>query len=186
MNGPSAVEHYRRIDVRSGELVDCVPEFCRMSLKPGIGAGWFEKFWKDVFGSDRDSVYVHDRAMKPPRYYLEYLRRLDPDLVDVVEFNRYVKSVDPEEKSEDRLLVREQVARGKLSLTSTANKKQSRWRLQKRSQLAMRLSSPQTQPIAGSNCLETSVLRQTTATGCAPNAFTLKVAALPMKVVEPP
>lgn len=56
---------------------DKEPEFALMSRRPGIGAGWIEKFGAEVY--PRDSVIVRGREVKPPRYYDE--RWLKRDLV---------------------------------------------------------------------------------------------------------
>lgn len=44
-----------------------IPEFQLMSLKPGIGAGWLEKYRMDAYPSD--FVIVNGKKCKPPRYY---------------------------------------------------------------------------------------------------------------------
>lgn len=59
ITGNKASEHYgnRR------------PEYCTMSRRPGIGAGWFDKFRDDVFPADE---VVHDgRRFRVPRFYDE-------------------------------------------------------------------------------------------------------------------
>lgn len=58
INGSLAEEHYK------GKL----PEFCGMSLKPGIGKPWFDKFAKsDLF--PHDSCVARGTECKVPRYY---------------------------------------------------------------------------------------------------------------------
>lgn len=60
---------YSRVDMRTGEVVNVVPEFGRMSLKPGIGFNWFKRFWRDVY-SVRDGVVLKGGYEVPsPRYY---------------------------------------------------------------------------------------------------------------------
>lgn len=52
------------------------PEFVRMSRRPGLGAGWFEKFKSDIF--PHGGILVRGKRSRPPRYYLDLLRRMDP------------------------------------------------------------------------------------------------------------
>ena len=52
VTGDAAAAHYRSVDSRTGEYIDRDPEYSTMSLRPGIGAGWYEKFKGDVYPSD--------------------------------------------------------------------------------------------------------------------------------------
>lgn len=55
-----------------------VPEFAGMSLKPGIGKTWFDKFAStDMFVDD--CVISRGAKSKPPRYYDILRDRVDPD-----------------------------------------------------------------------------------------------------------
>lgn len=66
--GDKAIKHYQIFDPETGQYFDRVPEFCRMSTRPGIAEGWFRKFYSDVYPHDR--VVLRDgRQVKPPRYY---------------------------------------------------------------------------------------------------------------------
>ena len=115
VTGKLAAAHYSRLDLDTGELFDLVPEFNRMSLKPGIGAGWFNKFKSDVYNFD--SVVVNGHHCKPPRYYDKLLEATDWQTFESLEYDRSLK-ITPEvvrENSRDRLAVREQVARARLS-----------------------------------------------------------------------
>ena len=84
-----------------------------MSLKPGIGAGWFDKFSSDVY--PRDFVVSRGTECKPPRFYDKLLDRNFPDLVDGVKFSRYTRALAKQDnETDDRLAVRETVALAKL------------------------------------------------------------------------
>lgn len=70
---------YDAVNIETGEIFTRLPEYNRMSLKPGIGAAWFEKFSSDVFPHDR--VVRDGVESKPPRYYDKLLSRSNPDLL---------------------------------------------------------------------------------------------------------
>lgn len=110
VTGSRADEHYQRVSLSTGEIVSVTPEFCRMSLKPGIGATWLEKFSADVYGYDRDSVIVNGVRCKPPRYYDVKIKEANPELAEYLEFARYERSGRcVEDSTPERLAVREQV-----------------------------------------------------------------------------
>lgn len=107
VSGDRAAAHYERLDTRTGEIVSVVPEFGHMSLKPGIGFSWFAKYWQDVFAA-RDGVVVKGRVVPSPRYYCRLLESIDPDRVDELEFERYVKSgLISADTTRERLATRE-------------------------------------------------------------------------------
>lgn len=116
VTGPQAREHYTRLDPETGEMYEVEPEFSRMSLRPGIGAPWLDRFGSDVYSSVRDGVMRGDRKFKPPRYYDLRMRKRNPELMESIDLRRYQESGDPQEKSPDRLAVREVCAKAKLNL----------------------------------------------------------------------
>lgn len=67
VGGDPASEHYRRVHPVTGEVVQVRPEFAVMSRRPGIGAGWFDRFASDAFPSD--FVIVDGRKRPVPRFY---------------------------------------------------------------------------------------------------------------------
>lgn len=77
VRGGERDRHYERIDESTGEVFRLVPEFTLMSRRPGIGAGWLEKFGREVFRSEGSSVVVDGREAGVPRFYVERLRNSD-------------------------------------------------------------------------------------------------------------
>lgn len=107
VTGRNADKHYQRVDKETGEIVWLEPEFIHMSLKPGIGGRWFERFSKEVFPLDR--VVVRGVPCKPPRFYDVLYGRVDlAGLIDVKE-QRVERAVARGDNSEDRLKVKEVV-----------------------------------------------------------------------------
>jgi len=109
VTGDAARDHYKVVDEDTGEVTWLTPEFTRMSLKPGIGATFFDQFHKDIFPGD----FVVSRAMKvrPPRYYDKRLKRMDPLLYADVkaqrEFDSAVVTIESDEELNSRVVVDE-------------------------------------------------------------------------------
>lgn len=114
MNGEKAAEHYRRVDLSTGEMFSLTPEFSHMSLKPGIGHDWLVKYAADYANSG--TVVVNGFEAKPPKYYDRKLKSWDM-FPDEVEFRRYLAARKRiAESFPGRLAVREKVAKAALSL----------------------------------------------------------------------
>jgi len=78
------------------------PEFARMSRRPAIGKRWFDRFSRDVF--PHDSFVVRDFPSKPPRYFFDLYRRLDPALAQYVRDERAKEAISRFEDSTPRRL----------------------------------------------------------------------------------
>lgn len=114
VTGPDAVDHYKRTDLVTGEVLDVVPEFGRMSLRPAIGYTWFQKYWPEIARA-RDGVVVGGKRLPVPRYYDKLLEVTAPELCDVRDFDRYVRSREfQDDCTPERLAVREAVVKAKL------------------------------------------------------------------------
>lgn len=113
VTGKSAQSHYTRTDIRTGEVYQLNPEFALMSLKPGLGSGWYEKFKTDAFPSD---FLVHQgKKHSVPRFYTDKLKREDETTHTAIKIKR--KKAQAANKSEctpDRLRVREDVKLSKI------------------------------------------------------------------------
>lgn len=114
MTGPLAKDHYEWIDPETGQIHCRTPEFNRMSLKPGIGADWIEKYKDDVYPNDY--VVVRGKKCKPPRYYDTKLEKIDPiEFLTVKEQRKLDALKRASDNTPARLLVREEVAKARLS-----------------------------------------------------------------------
>lgn len=113
ITGQRSVDHYRRVD-SDGVVYNLVPEFARMSLRPGIGSGWFDRFGDDAI---RARSIVHDGAQfAVPKYYDRLLERSRPDVLSSLKEDREVASIPHRwNNSPGRLVVREEVKRAELS-----------------------------------------------------------------------
>lgn len=117
VTGDAAKEHYKRVDPDTGEVYALTPEFNKMSLKPGIGAPWLERFGSDVFRGDE--VIIRGKSCKPPRYYDKILDSSNHDRVLSNLVDREWKAWDSRsDNTPDRLAVKEQIANARFNLHS--------------------------------------------------------------------
>lgn len=67
-----------------------VPEFVRMSLRPGIGKPYFDKFKEKIYANDEIIIPNGDVAIvsKPPAYFDLLLEREDPEKAALVKSSR--------------------------------------------------------------------------------------------------
>lgn len=82
----SVDRQYEVIDQETGEVSYNEKEFNSMSLKPGIGKGFYDKWKADIF--PHDYVIVNGKKQKPPRYYAKKLAEEDPLCYDDIQFER--------------------------------------------------------------------------------------------------
>ena len=106
--------HYSRLIPETGEWWPVEEEFTLMSLKPGIGARWFEKHGKyDVYQTG-DFVEINGRKYQTPKYYDTLLEKLDPEALFEVKSDRKKRAALNPNNTEDRLAIRHEVARLKI------------------------------------------------------------------------
>jgi len=109
------MQHYEYCDIETGELIQRQPEFNKMSLKPGIGQAWLDKYISDVYPSD--TVVVRGKKTRPPRFYDGKFKKLFPEEFDAIQFKREIEGRSRfEDNTLQRLAVKEKVALAKLSL----------------------------------------------------------------------
>ena len=103
------------MDPTTGEVFQVLPEFTRMSLKPGIGANWIRNYYGDVYPND--SINTLGRLSRPPRYYDNYMEANHADTLATVQEARYKRAISKsEDNAADRLKVREKLALAKNKL----------------------------------------------------------------------
>lgn len=117
ITGSDSDGHYEAVDGNTGEIVQRTPEFNRMSLKPGIGADWFLRYNREVYGPElRDYVVVRGVKCKPPRYYDRLLEKYDGLSREELAYRRGLRADSvADDSTPARLLVREAVAKARLS-----------------------------------------------------------------------
>lgn len=115
--GNKAAEHYKRVIPETGEIVDLVPEFAKMSLRPGIGFKWLEQFGSDVW--NWDNIVINGKIMPVPKYYDKIISVKNPVRAEEIEFERAIKSQDSRaDNTAERLAVKEKVAAAKVETYS--------------------------------------------------------------------
>jgi len=105
VNGQLAAGHYGS---RS-------PEFALMSLKPGIGAGWFDRYSGEVYPSD--FIVLKGRKRSPPRYYDNMLEDIDAKMLEVLKKDR-LKAAQKHraDQTPSRLKARMEVVQARVNL----------------------------------------------------------------------
>jgi hypothetical protein len=107
-------DHYETTDMETGEIKERVPEFNRMSLKPGIGFGFYKKFTSDIY--PHDYVVINGRETRPPKFYDKKFADDFPEDFEALQFQRFVDAVDRfDDNTDERLCVKEQVLEAKFS-----------------------------------------------------------------------
>lgn len=86
ITGDKKAEHYG----------DRLPEYTTMSRRPGIGAGFFERFKTDMYPSDQ--VVLRGRVMRPPRFYDGLFELTDPDTLAILKAHRKERGMEAARK----------------------------------------------------------------------------------------
>jgi len=114
VNGKNAKNHYERVDSNTGEIYSLVPEYNTMSRRPGIAAGWFDKYKDDVYPSD--NIHLREKTFRPPKFYDKMYEHLMPNEMEKIKTQR-MKNMQKHVKDNtaERLAVKEQVKHAQLN-----------------------------------------------------------------------
>lgn len=91
------------------EYGELTPPFSTMSLKPGLGSTWFDRYMSDVYPADE--VVHKGRRFRPPKYYDG---KLDQEALEGLKAKR-LQHMNKEENTHARLRVREKVHQARLA-----------------------------------------------------------------------
>lgn len=118
--GQAAETAYQVVDGDTGEIKEKRPEYSAMSLRPGIGSTWLEKYRTDVF--PRDYVVVDGQKHKVPKYYDKKLKQWmkvaagaaaqEQDHIQQARVER--AKLSAEDNTDERRRVRETVTRARI------------------------------------------------------------------------
>lgn len=96
-----------------------VPEFTRMSLKPGIGTSWYERYKSDVFPSDFIVLSGSRGKMRPPRYYGSKYELTNPEQYGIIKDRRQKEALKHESDNKlSRLRTKERIKKAQTKTLS--------------------------------------------------------------------
>ena len=120
--GKRSDDYYTRMCRKTGEIYKMKPEYVTMSRRPGIGANWIAKFYKDVY--PKDFITSNRRCVatgkpkvlniSPPRYYDSKYELIDPQGFQDVKMKRELEARKIADVSFERLRVRGIVKESKI------------------------------------------------------------------------
>lgn len=111
--GKTAPLHYEQINKETGEITIKTSEYNKMSLKPGIGREWIEKYFKDVYG--KGTVITRGVETTAPTYYDNIAKKLEPSRFEEIAWQReQAARARAADNTDERLAVRETVAKARI------------------------------------------------------------------------
>lgn len=117
VSGAPAADHYQ-VMTSDGELIDREPEFTVMSRRPGIGAGWYDRYHSEVYAYD--SVIMNGVEVTPPRFYDLRFELLDAIRLEALKKARRKRAIARRaDNTKARLRVREVVELRKMQMYKT-------------------------------------------------------------------
>lgn len=112
VTGPNADSHYWSLNPNTGELVKVEPEFNKMSLKPGIGRPFYDRYKSDIYPDG--TCIVQGTKMKPPAYYEKIYKEQNPFEHEELTFKRS-KLIDKTEQTLSRRQAKHEVTKARVN-----------------------------------------------------------------------
>lgn len=127
ITGEEAEAHYTR--KRDGQEWQVRPEYSTQSRRPGLGASWFARYWRDVYPDD--CVRLADgKVFPPPAYYDALLKKVEPDVWEEVRAKREksgTRQVLKGERDWHRLATKARVTKARLGFDKKPRRAVSRF-----------------------------------------------------------
>lgn len=113
---------YVRLDSDTGEIIPLVQPFAVMSLRSqyetpegnrkygGIAKEWFDKYHKDIYNANKDSIHIRGKKMKPTKYYDALYDKIEPEKHKKIKQKR---TENIEELNYNQLRTREKITRAR-------------------------------------------------------------------------
>lgn len=101
------------VDSSTGEMIRKKEPYTRMSLRPGIGYDWYQKYKSDLWPQDR-VVLPNGKTAPVPKFYRKILQEEDPDLFEKLRLERREKGKQNPDNSDERREVKERSAQLKM------------------------------------------------------------------------
>jgi len=118
ITGDPAEEHYKRTNPETGEISNLKPEFNKMSLRPGIGQKWQEKYERDIW--PKGKIIVNGIETNVPKYYKKKHKQkggIKRDETENLQYeNEKLAMKNWQDNTPERRLVKDEVLRAKLNL----------------------------------------------------------------------
>jgi len=100
-------------EVQASHYRGRVPEYVSMSLKPGIGFDWLQKFSSDIYPRD-ELILKGGYKCKPPKYYDRKYELTNPDEMAIILGSRERSGRNSPDNVPSRLEVREEIKLSKV------------------------------------------------------------------------
>lgn len=120
VTGNRADDHYSRVNLNTGELIQLQPEYVTMSLGrkkgDGIGGSFYKKYETDFYPSDECPVPGQGVYKKVPRYYEQMYADRNPDTYEEIKKRRKIyRDEHADEYTAKRLETKYKVKKAQLS-----------------------------------------------------------------------